>query len=217
MLSIVAAEMSVTWERVPIGSDSLVFGSSYTGCVHMVALNETDLCIANLWVTSQRLLIHSAFTSTIYSDDFRLVVRISEAVDFWDKFLGPVIKTFSRGAWLLIVLTITGASLAMVVVEGSTLGDGTDQILDVLATQPASRVGRQGTDDGTKLAAMGRTTSKDRAKQSTQDLRKHALASLFYGWLGATSGTPRHEASTWPGRLVLIGFSFFFLIVFFLM
>lgn len=30
----------------------------YTACAHSVALNETDLCIANLWLTSQRLLIH---------------------------------------------------------------------------------------------------------------------------------------------------------------
>ena len=29
-----------------------------------------------------------------------------------------------------------------------------------------------------------------------------------YGWLGFTAGSIEHEATTWPGRLILIGFSF---------
>ena len=41
-----------------------------------------------------------------------------------------------------------------------------------------------------------------------------AVSSLYYGWLGFTTGSPLHEATTWPGRLIIVGFSFFFLIVF---
>ena len=31
---------------------------------------------------------------------------------------------------------------------------------------------------------------------------------MKYGWLGFTAGSIEHEATTWPGRLILIGFSF---------
>eukprot|EP01052_Picozoa_sp_SAG31_P008336 SAG31_NODE_419_length_15872_cov_21.857985_5_plen_279_part_00 len=32
-------------------------GSSFTRCVHEVAINETDLCIGNFWMTNERLLM----------------------------------------------------------------------------------------------------------------------------------------------------------------
>jgi hypothetical protein len=32
------------------------FSSSYTACVHEVALGETDICIGNFWMTPQRLV-----------------------------------------------------------------------------------------------------------------------------------------------------------------
>lgn len=137
----ICKEAGIGWKRVPIGKDSLAAGggSSFTACAHMVALNETDLCIGNLWVTTQRMLIHPSFTSIVYSDQMRLVVRVTGAADGWDKFWAPLAKTFSPGAWLIIAFTIVSSSLAMVVVEGGAVGDGTDQVLALLDTQEESR------------------------------------------------------------------------------
>ena len=106
----ISVEAEFSWTRVPISEDSDKFGSScgarqppaaprlcraedptalgrgrYTACAHSVALNETDLCIANLWLTSQRLLIHPAFTATVYTDEFVLVVNTLTDVDWVDK------------------------------------------------------------------------------------------------------------------------------------
>ena len=40
-------------------------------------------CIGNFWVTSDRMLIHPTFTSTVYDDEMLLVVQTVEEKDKW--------------------------------------------------------------------------------------------------------------------------------------
>ena len=47
----IAARASFTWEVVPLLEAVAPLLFVLTACVHQVALNETDLCIANFWVT----------------------------------------------------------------------------------------------------------------------------------------------------------------------
>lgn len=54
--------------------------------VHEVALGETDLCIGNFWMTSQRLLL-SSFGPNIYNDEFRLIVLAEDSID-WLTLMG---------------------------------------------------------------------------------------------------------------------------------
>ena len=55
----IANEVGFTWEVVPVTTASKDrFTSSFTACVHSVALNETDLCLGNFWLTGERMLIH---------------------------------------------------------------------------------------------------------------------------------------------------------------
>ena len=65
-----------TWVEKPItaASRARFNSSSFTACVHDVALNETDMCIGNFWMTSQRLHM-AAFSTAIYDDSFSLVAR----------------------------------------------------------------------------------------------------------------------------------------------
>ena len=77
----IANEAQFTWEVVPLRQESRSrYSSSFTACVHQVtetnvqslrapppllqrthryqvALNESDLCIANFWLTTERMLI----------------------------------------------------------------------------------------------------------------------------------------------------------------
>ena len=84
-------------------------------------MNETDLCVGNIWVTSPRLLIHPSF----------LIIRITDDVDGWNKSWAPLSKIFSGGAWLMMTLAIMGASISLVLVKGSAIGDGADVVLDL--------------------------------------------------------------------------------------
>ena len=40
-------------------------------------------CIGNFWVTSDRMLIHPTFTSTVYDDEMLLVVQTVAEKDKW--------------------------------------------------------------------------------------------------------------------------------------
>mmetsp|Transcript_24971 Transcript_24971/g.37357 ORF Transcript_24971/g.37357 Transcript_24971/m.37357 type:complete len:603 (+) Transcript_24971:222-2030(+) len=100
-----------TWEVKPISNNSLGrYSSSYTACVHEVALNETDMCIGAFWTTSERLLL-TPFTTVIYSDSFYLVSFKDSQRDFLDTFLTPL-APFTNDAWMwlsLVVLYMAGA------------------------------------------------------------------------------------------------------------
>ena len=47
---------NIQLEVVPVSTSSMQYspGSSFTACVHEVALNNTDLCIGNFWETVVR-------------------------------------------------------------------------------------------------------------------------------------------------------------------
>ena len=77
--------------------------------VHAVAINQTDICVGNFWVrpaishlirrsrphvhfwqvTTERLLIHPSFTSTVYDDEMLLVVKVTQERNLWDRVIRP--------------------------------------------------------------------------------------------------------------------------------
>ena len=54
-------------------------GSSFSACVHAVAIGQVDLCIGNFWVTNDRMLMATSFTAPIYDDQLRLIVPVGGA------------------------------------------------------------------------------------------------------------------------------------------
>jgi hypothetical protein len=60
--------------RVSPSSEARYPQSSFTACIHELALGWTDACIGNFWPTPDRRLL-ATFTSAIYQDTFHLVVR----------------------------------------------------------------------------------------------------------------------------------------------
>lgn len=93
-----------------------VFTSSYTQCVHDIALNETDLCIGAFWTTNQRLLL-SSFTTAVYQDAFYLITY-EDSVDtsFLTLMKTPLIP-FTTGAWLRLAVVVLYMSSSIYVVQ----------------------------------------------------------------------------------------------------
>jgi hypothetical protein len=69
------AAHGIAWAEVPVSAASHAYSplSTFTACVHAVALNDTDMCWGNFWPTEERRLL-ADFSSAIYSDVLRLVV-----------------------------------------------------------------------------------------------------------------------------------------------
>jgi len=40
-------------------------------------------------VTTERLLIHPSFTSTVYDDEMLLVVKVTQERNLWDRVIRP--------------------------------------------------------------------------------------------------------------------------------
>lgn len=81
--------------------------SSYTACVHDVAVGNWDICVADLWLTPERnQLAH--FLPALRQDFFYLVVpREIEEVTFMTRLLTPF-KPFAVDGWLGICAFLCG-------------------------------------------------------------------------------------------------------------
>ena len=126
----VAAVGNFTWTHKPISNASRSrFTSSYTACVHDVALNETDICVGPFWLTPERLLM-TPFTVPLFSETFTLVLPdADDGANFmaqltnarnWDVPFRP----FTIHAWLLICSVTILSSIAFYTVQME--GDGKD-------------------------------------------------------------------------------------------
>ena len=116
-----AQDYGATWREVPISAASRTFSpqSSFTACVHELALNATDLCIGNFWPTADRQRLVS-FTVPIYTDEFRLVVPKVNTTKGLDVILvlGAPFEPFTSGTWLGLVLTALYFGVIMWLTEG---------------------------------------------------------------------------------------------------
>eukprot|EP01047_Picozoa_sp_COSAG01_P034158 COSAG01_NODE_2552_length_7463_cov_644.066947_2_plen_1015_part_00 len=216
----IAQDAGFTWEVVPIGSDSRsLFSSSFTACVHAVALGVTDMCIGNFWLTTQRMLIHPSFTSVLYDDEMVLVVKAKEEVNLWDRVGVPFTSTLTSGAWGCVLGTMLLMSFAMTIIEGKDVGDGAKKILDVLeathrgnqqAERKKSRAKAQISTGGMKQFNNETAGPKQSREASpVKDFAKELVRSVYYGLLGLTAGAPTHEGRKPAGAVVILGFAVF--------
>lgn len=111
-------DLSVEIHNVSVWSQERFPQSSYTACVHEVALGLTDLCVGNFWVTKERTLM-SQFTTELYQDLFYLVTAKEDTRSFSD-FIKKPFEPFTPGVWALIIATLVVMSAAYVIVEGWT-------------------------------------------------------------------------------------------------
>lgn len=108
-------ERGVRWAEVPVSRASSDFSpsSSFTACVHEVALGNADMCWGNFWVTAQRRSL-ACFTGSLYRDHFALVVRTAAAEELsWSSLRRPF-EPFSVPLWWTIIGLLAFIGIALV-------------------------------------------------------------------------------------------------------
>lgn len=114
------------WVVAEVSPSSRNFASSsFTACVHEVALNLTDVCVGNIWPTAKRRRL-AAFSSYIYQDAFYAIsFRVGDTTTLpMAAALAAPFRPFSLWLWVAIVIAVLLVALAMVIVEGwSNVGD----------------------------------------------------------------------------------------------
>ena len=75
--------------------------SSFTACVHEVAIGATDMCWANFWATATRSAL-TPFTPSMYQDEFVTVVRATPPPKGWVEAFTKPFAPFTWDLWVLI-------------------------------------------------------------------------------------------------------------------
>lgn len=117
--------------------------SSYTACVHHLALNRTDLCIGPFWATASRRDF-ADFSPMFYAEEMRLLtfragIVSSMHVDS-ETFTSPF-EPFSAGLWLLIIASLFVFGVGMWLMEGAHHVEvDPEQNVDLPQRTPATRL-----------------------------------------------------------------------------
>ena len=96
--------LNVPWQEVAISARSREYSpsSSFTACVHDVAIGHLDTCWANFWPTGSRRQIAS-FTGALYHDNFHVVVRSGKKEQTFADSLYRPFQPFTAELWMLIM------------------------------------------------------------------------------------------------------------------
>ena len=97
------------------------FESSYTACVHDVAVGNFDICIADMWLTPERHQLAS-FLPAVRQDHFYLVVpKKMEVVTIWSLLQKPF-QPFTADGWLGVAAVLIGMAVLHWLLELSEEG-----------------------------------------------------------------------------------------------
>jgi hypothetical protein len=107
----------VAWRVVPLSAAArAAWSNEWNACVYEVALNGTDLCLSDFWVTKDREVL-TQFSSSVAVDDFYLATfSASESLAFIDMVM-RIFEPFSPEVWLALFCTIATVSLVIMVIE----------------------------------------------------------------------------------------------------
>ena len=91
---------------IPISNSSLEQypSSSWSACVHDVALNRTDLCIGDFWELPERVL-KTDFTVNLYQDLFYLVTPVLTDTDVLRIIFSPF-RPFTPLVWGFVIISV---------------------------------------------------------------------------------------------------------------
>ena len=100
--------------------------TSFTACVHDVALGNTDFCISDFWITPQRRLM-TTFTEQFEEDLFYLYVPANGDDDIpFSEILANPFRPFHRDVWLLIVAFLFFTAFCYLLLEFHNSDDFVD-------------------------------------------------------------------------------------------
>ncbi len=198
----VAVSGGFTWTLRSISNASrLLYSSSYTQCVHDVALNETDLCIGPFWLTPERLLM-SRFSVSIYSNTFLLVVqqpntRIASVKDFilrLQEHWKVPFRPFTKHAWWTIGCVTFFMSVVMVSITRRAVSNDEDRQFD--DTNTAEFVG-SGLDHITRdVDQMRRDCKADIRSLGVELMRTSRIEEVWKNVLEENATTGAHDRTS---------------------
>ena len=93
----------IQWVFTPISVESENYSTSeWTNCIHEVAINRTDICWSDFWMTEPRLFMANMLT--IYPVDFKIMVRkqMRKEVTFASMMEVPFMP-FTWPLWAVII------------------------------------------------------------------------------------------------------------------
>mmetsp|Transcript_35815 Transcript_35815/g.83845 ORF Transcript_35815/g.83845 Transcript_35815/m.83845 type:complete len:236 (-) Transcript_35815:1686-2393(-) len=120
-MSDIFAFYNIQWEFKPISAESNAYSASgVTNCIHEVALNRTDMCWFDSWLTEPRLEMTTMIA--LFEDNFKVMVRKSgsESVSIPTMLAVPFLP-FSAELWMVIIGQYIFCSLIMYVLRGATM------------------------------------------------------------------------------------------------
>ena len=196
-----AEEVGFTWEVHPVSNwSSTRYSSSFTACVHEVALGATDMCIGNFWMTAERLSLAS-FSPPLYDDEFRLIVKEDKEIDYWQMIYTPALP-FTFSAWMYIIVIVMYCSIALFIINKGEI----------------RRLGEIELDNEPSLSDnIAHMIHVDKARHRYVNFLEGGIEGIvkasYFGLLGFTGMAPANETTNFPGRIVTAGFSVFLMII----
>eukprot|EP00937_MAST-01D_sp_MAST-1D-sp2_P004498 g4498.t1 len=210
-------EHKVQWEAWAVSAHSRArYSSSYTACVHDVALGRVDVCAGNFWTTSARKLL-APFTTTIYSDTFFLITHeVAHSKTIWNYIAEPFLP-FEPAVWGFMILVMLYVSVAVhfsdVVIEDRNLGAPPPEPgAQASPSARSSRKPRGGQRPVPHVLERMESFFQPKNIRGRKLLAWHAKRmgkTLYQSVLGFVSGGPVMEAHSPPARVINVGFGLF--------
>lgn len=215
------SKYSIPWVEVDISQTSRAYSptSSFTACVHDVALNNTDLCIGSFWASEFRRRL-SDFTAAIDSTRFFVIAPKQRQASFNAlDLLGQPFFPFDWQLWLALLATLLYAGYALYTLDAVEYEDkeSDDEVLP-----PVSEGGDELEDSRAQTAWLSKEAKKQlkwardwrhafcpTTRDDAKDLLTSCASSLQSFLGGAYLYTAPHNPQSW---LVFIGMSFVILV-----
>ena len=113
MLQTISNEFGFTLERQRLSAESIVRSggtNNFTACTYAVAVNETDICVADVWATASRRSLmapNGAFTAAFDTEEFYLVSPEEIQKQLWGL---PFVQAFTPAAWAVVACVMVWMS-----------------------------------------------------------------------------------------------------------
>ena len=221
MLQALSDEYGFTLQRQRLSAESIDRSggnNNFTACCQAVAVNETDLCVADFWASSSRRGIMAptgAFSVAFDTGEFYLVSHAKIQSQLWDA---PFIDAFSPGAWAVVIGVMAWMTATYYLAEHIAARRRKARFKkrqELARAQPAegekaspARAAREAS--GASLGE-GSSQSVNAAVMRDADDRLETLDDVVHGVLTAPMPT-NHDPSSTGGRVVNCGCVFFAII-----
>lgn len=151
--------------------------STYSACTHQVALGESDLCIGNFWVTSERLSM-TTFASPYHTFTFFVYVIKDDGEMSFSELMSRPFLPFSFAAWGLLLASFVLLSTVMFLLERELIEDKktTNQKMRATLEQIVTRIAVNSTPEPPERPSAAWISGVERSSQAGKYTEGHPSA-----------------------------------------